>query len=154
MMDVFQVNRLLKQRPPFQMVERITALEPGVSAQGIKTVSINDPWFAGHFPELPILPGVLVVEACAQVCAVTAQAGAPDEGQLYVLLKVDQFKFLKPILPGDTMEINIRQKSKGGPLFAFEATVNVGGICHAKGQLSFTAVTEETITGSEKEAEA
>ncbi len=145
MMNVFEVNQILKQRPPFQMIERVTAMDEN-GATGTKTVSANDPWFAGHFPGTPILPGVLIVESCAQLCSVVAQSEAGDsEGLLYVLLKVDGFKFLKPIIPGDVMEITVTKKSRGGPMISFDAAVNVAGACRAKGSLSFTAIPRETV---------
>lgn len=145
MMNIFEVNKILKQRPPFQMIERVTALDEN-SATGTKTVSANDPWFAGHFPGTPILPGVLIVESCAQLCSVVAQSEADgDEGLLYVLLKVDGFKFLKPVVPGDVMEITVTKKSHGGPMISFDAVVNVAGACRAKGSLAFTAIPRETV---------
>ncbi len=144
MMNIFEVNKILKQRPPFQMIERVTALDEN-GATGTKTVSANDPWFAGHFPGTPILPGVLIVESCAQLCSVVAQSEADgDEGLLYVLLKVDGFKFLKPVVPGDVMEITVTKKSHGGPMISFDAVVNVAGACRAKGSLAFTAIPRET----------
>ncbi len=145
MMNIFEVNKILKQRPPFQMIERVTALDEN-GATGTKTVSANDPWFAGHFPGTPILPGVLIVESCAQLCSVVAQSEANgDEGLLYVLLKVDGFKFLKPVVPGDVMEITVTKKSHGGPMISFDAVVNVAGACRAKGSLAFTAIPRETV---------
>lgn len=145
MMNIFEVNKILKQRPPFQMIERVTALDEN-GATGTKTVSANDPWFAGHFPGTPILPGVLIVESCAQLCSVVAQSEADgDEGLLYVLLKVDGFKFLKPVVPGDVMEITVTKKSHGGPMISFDAMVNVAGACRAKGSLAFTAIPRETV---------
>lgn len=145
MMNIFEVNKILKQRPPFQMIERVTALDEN-GATGTKTVSANDPWFAGHFPGTPILPGVLIVESCAQLCSVVAQSEADgDEGLLYVLLKVDGFKFLKPVVPGDVMEITVTKKSHGGPMISFNAVVNVAGACRAKGSLAFTAIPRETV---------
>lgn len=145
MMNIFEVNKILKQRPPFQMIERVTALDEN-GATGTKTVSANDPWFAGHFPGTPILPGVLIVESCAQLCSVVAQSEADgDEGLLYVLLKVDGFKFLKPVVPGDVMEITVTRKSHGGPMISFDAVVNVAGACRAKGSLAFTAIPRETV---------
>lgn len=145
MMNIFEVNKILKQRPPFQMIERVTALNEN-GATGTKTVSANDPWFAGHFPGTPILPGVLIVESCAQLCSVVAQSEADgDEGLLYVLLKVDGFKFLKPVVPGDVMEITVTKKSHGGPMISFDAVVNVAGACRAKGSLAFTAIPRETV---------
>ena len=65
MMNINDINKRIKQRPPFQMIERVTELEPNVSATGIKCVSVNEPYFMGHFPDSPIMPGVLIVEACA-----------------------------------------------------------------------------------------
>lgn len=145
MMNIFEVNKILKQRPPFQMIERVTALDEN-GATGTKTVSANDPWFAGHFPGTPILPGVLIVESCAQLCSVVAQSEANgNEGLLYVLLKVDGFKFLKPVVPGDVMEITVTKKSHGGPMISFDAVVNVAGACRAKGSLAFTAIPRETV---------
>lgn len=145
MMNIFEVNKILKQRPPFQMIERVTALDEN-GATGTKTVSANDPWFAGHFPGTPILPGVLIVESCAQLCSVVAQSEATgDEGLLYVLLKVDGFKFLKPVVPGDVMEITVTKKSHGGPMISFDAVVNVAGACRAKGSLAFTAIPRESV---------
>ena len=147
MMNIFEVNKIIKQRPPFQMIERVTAIDDN-GATGIKTVSVNDPWFAGHFPGTPILPGVLIVESCAQLCSVVAQSEATDdEGMLYVLLKVDGFKFLKPVVPGDVMEITVTKKSHGGPMISFDATVNVSGACRAKGSLAFTAIPRESVEG-------
>lgn len=145
MMNIFEVNKILKQRPPFQMIERVTRMDEN-GAAGTKTVSANDPWFAGHFPGTPILPGVLIVESCAQLCSVVAQSEATgDEGMLYVLLKVDGFKFLKPVIPGDVMEITVTKKSRGGPMITFDAAVSVAGVCRAKGSLSFTAIPRESV---------
>ena len=67
MMNINDINKRLKQRPPFQMIERVIELTPNESARGIKCVSINEPYFMGHFPDAPIMPGVLIVEACAQL---------------------------------------------------------------------------------------
>lgn len=147
MMNIFEVNKILKQRPPFQMIERVTEIDEN-GATGTKTVSANDPWFAGHFPGTPILPGVLIVESCAQLCSVVAQSEATgDEGLLYVLLKVDGFKFLKPVVPGDVMEITVTKKSHGGPMISFDAKVSVAGECRAKGSLAFTAIPRESVEG-------
>lgn len=145
MMNVYGVRKNLRQRPPFQMIERVTELVPGQSAVGTKTVSINDPWFAGHFPDAPILPGVLIVETCAQLCSLTVESEGDDESKLYVLLKVDNFKFLKPVLPGDVMTVSVTKKSAGGPLISFDATVTVDGQLRSKGSLAFTAIDRATL---------
>lgn len=147
MMNIYEVNRRLKQRPPFQMIERVSEYEAGERAVGHKTVSINDPWFTGHFPGTPILPGVLIAESCAQLCSLTVDASETEKDKLYVLLKLDGFKFLKPVLPGDTMDITVTKKSRGGPLISFDAVVTVAGECRAKGTLSFTALDRKALDG-------
>ncbi|MDY3862688.1 MAG: 3-hydroxyacyl-ACP dehydratase FabZ [Eubacteriales bacterium] len=148
MMNIYGVQKNLRQRPPFQMIEKVTELTPGESAVGIKTVSVNDPWFAGHFPGTPILPGVLIAETCAQLCSLTVESEGDDEKMLYVLLKIDRFKFIKPVIPGDVMTVSVRKTSAGGPLIAFDATVTVdGGVC-AKGSLAFTAIPRESLEGN------
>lgn len=141
-MNIYGVNRHLKQRPPFQMIEKVVELVPGVSAVGTKTVSVNDPWFAGHFPDAPILPGVLIAESCAQLCSLAVSAGESEEeaDKLHVLLKLDGFKFLRPVLPGDVMTVSVTKKSGGGPLVTFDAVVTVDGQVRSKGTLSFTTM--------------
>lgn len=144
MMNIDEVNKRLKQRPPFQMIEKIAELVPGESAKGIKAVSVNEPYFAGHFPDSPIMPGVLVVEACAQLCSITME-GETDESIVYVLLKVDQFKFLKPVIPGDLLVIDVKKEMAAGGIFRFSASVTVDGATKAKGVLSFTSMKKEDI---------
>ena len=148
MMNIYGVQKNLRQRPPFQMIEKVTELTPGESAVGIKTVSVNDPWFAGHFPGTPILPGVLIAETCAQLCSLTVESEGDDEKMLYVLLKIDRFKFIKPVIPGDVMTVSVRKTSAGGPLIAFDATVTVDGEVRSKGSLAFTAIPRESLEGN------
>ena len=97
MMNINEVQKRIKQRPPFQMIEKIVEIRDGEYAKGIKNVSINEPYFMGHFPDAPIMPGVLIVEACAQLCSVTIESDGTDEDKIYVLLKCDEFKFVKPV---------------------------------------------------------
>ena len=129
------------------MIERVLELHEGESARGIKNVSVNEPYFVGHFPDTPIMPGVLIIESCAQLCSLVVET-AGDENSVYVLLKVDNFKFLKPVIPGDTLEITVAKTNKGnGPLLSFEAIARVDGEIRAKGAMSFTAVAKESIYG-------
>lgn len=144
MMYIDGINKRLKQRPPFQMVERVTELVPGEMARGIKNVSVNEPYFAGHFPGTPIMPGVLVIECAAQLCSLVME-GEPDGDKFYVLLKVDNFKFIKPVIPGDTLDIFVTKSPTSGPLVRFSAVLTVDGEIHAKGVLTFTAVNREDI---------
>lgn len=145
MMNIFEVNKRLKQRPPFQMIEKVLELVPGESARGTKNVCINEPYFTGHFPEVPIMPGVLVIESCAQLCSLVIEGDRTDESVIYVLLKVDTFKFVKPVLPGDTLDITVTKTSSGGTLTYFDAKVMVDGQVRAKGSMVFTSIPKESI---------
>lgn len=145
MMNIDEISRRIKQRPPFQMIERVLELTPGESARGIKNVSVNEPYFAGHFPGAPVMPGVLQIECAAQLCSLVVENEGTDEGTIYVLLKVDAFKFVKPVIPGDTLDITVRCARKSGVLTSFDAVLRVGAEVRAKGNMTFTAVPKETI---------
>lgn len=140
MMNIYGVNKYIKQRPPFQMIEKVLDVIPNESAVGVKAVAINEPWFQGHFPDSPIMPGVLIIESCAQLCSITMETHEASDNKLYVLLKVDNFKFLKPIIPGDLMTVSVKKKSGSGPIITYDAVVTVDGEIRSKGSLSFTAI--------------
>ena len=91
-MNIIEINKRIKQRPPFQMVERVLDVVPGESVTALKNVSVNEPYFMGHFPDAPIMPGVLVIESAAQACSLAIEADGTDESTIYVLLKVKDFK--------------------------------------------------------------
>ena len=116
MMNINEVQKRIKQRPPLQMIEKVLEVEDGEYAKGIKCVSVNEPYFAGHFPDAPIMPGVLVIEACAQLCSITMESQGTEDDKIYVLLKCEEFKFLRPVIPGDCLEIEVRKESGGGIL--------------------------------------
>ena len=91
-----EVNGKLKQRPPFQFVDRIIEYTPKEYAKGIKNVTVNEPYFSGHFPDAPVMPGVLLIECCAQMCAVCLDLGEnEDPTKINVMLKADGFRFLR-----------------------------------------------------------
>lgn len=116
MMNIMEVNKRLRQRPPFQMIEKVLELTPGESARGTKNVCINEPYFMGHFPDAPIMPGVLIIESCAQLCSLVFENDGVNDDLLYVLLKVDNFKFVKPVIPGDVLDITVTKTKSGGTL--------------------------------------
>lgn len=144
-MNIIEINKRIKQRPPFQMVERVLDVVPGESVTALKNVSVNEPYFMGHFPDAPIMPGVLVIESAAQACSLAIEADVTDESTIYVLLKVKDFKFVKPIIPGDTMIINCKKTMGSAGLYSFAVTISVNDKVRAKGELMFTAVDKETI---------
>ena len=144
-MNIIEINKRIKQRPPFQMVERVLDVVPGESVTALKNVSVNEPYFMGHFPDAPIMPGVLVIESAAQACSLAIEADGTDESTIYVLLKVKDFKFVKPIIPGDTMIINCKKTMGSAGLYSFAVTISVNDKVRAKGELMFTAVDTESI---------
>lgn len=131
------------------MVEKVLEIVPGESVKALKNVSVNEPYFMGHFPDSPIMPGVLVIESAAQACSLAIEADGTDEKTIYVLLKVKDFKFVKPIIPGDTMIIDCKKTMGSSGLFSFAVTISVDGKARAKGELMFTAVDKETIYAEE-----
>ena len=145
MMNINEVQKRIKQRPPFQMIEKVLEVEDGEYAKGIKCVSVNEPYFAGHFPDAPIMPGVLVIEACGQLCSITMESQGTEDDKIYVLLKCEEFKFLRPVIPGDCLEIEVRKESGGAGLVKFNAKVTVDGKVKAKGILAFTSMNKEDI---------
>lgn len=147
MMNLLEINKRIKQRPPFQMIEKVLELEPNKSAKGIKNVSVNEPYFVGHFPETPIMPGVLLIECAAQLCSlvIAPDDAASDEDKLYVLLKVKDFKFLKPVIPGDTLVIDVECTMSGAAAYEFSAVISVDGSVKAKGSMLFTSVDKSSV---------
>lgn len=147
MMNLLEINKRIKQRPPFQMIERVTELEPNVRAVGIKNVSVNEPYFMGHFPDAPIMPGVLLIESAAQLCSlvIAPDDAADDEDKLYVLLKVKDFKFLKPVIPGDTLTVEVKCTLSSAAAYEFSAVIKVGNIIKAKGSMLFTSMEKSAV---------
>ena len=145
MILINEINEKIKQRPPFQMIDRVLEITPNESAVGIKCVSVNEPYFMGHFPGAPIMPGVLIIESCAQLCSLVFDTEGANPDLIYVLLKVDGFKFLKPVIPGDALKINVVKTKTMGPLVTFAAKVFVDDELKAKGEMTFTSVEKNKI---------
>jgi 3-hydroxyacyl-[acyl-carrier-protein] dehydratase len=117
MIDVKEIMQILPHRYPFLLVDRIESLKEGEEIVGIKNVSVNEPFFVGHFPGNPIMPGVLIIEAMAQVGGVLAFHSSPKEwaGSLVYFMGIDKVRFRKPVVPGDQLRLQlttIRQKQK------------------------------------------
>ena len=144
-MNILDINKRIKQRPPFQMVERVTELEPGRYAKGVKCVSVNEPYFMGHFPDMPVMPGVLIIESLAQLCTLVIDEDASDPDKVYVLLKADAFKFVKAVVPGDTLTLEATVLLAAGGLYKFAVKASVDGGVRAKGELSFTAARKDQL---------
>ena len=131
------------------MIERVTELVPNESAKGIKCVSVNEPYFMGHFPGAPIMPGVLLIESAAQLCSlvIAPEGAAQDDNKMYVLLKVKDFKFLRPVIPGDRLEIEVKAVMISAAAAEFSAVISCDGTVRAKGSMLFTAMDKNAIYG-------
>src|SRR5260370_27309043 len=103
-LDVIQIMQLIPHRYPFLMIEKLVEIVPHESAVGIKNVSINEPYFQGHFPTKPVMPGVLIIEAMAQTaaCLVVHSLGMNSQGKLVYFMSIDDARFRRPVSPGDT----------------------------------------------------
>ncbi len=145
MMNILDINERIKQRPPFQMIERVMELEPNVRAVGTKCVSVNEPYFTGHFPGAPIMPGVLLIECAAQLCSLVIAPENEDNDKLYVLLKVKDFKFLKPVIPGDVLTIEVKCTMSGAGAYEFGAVISADGKTKAKGSMLFTSMDKKAV---------
>ncbi len=126
--DINKIMELLPHRYPFLLVDRVTEVEAGVSLQAIKNVSINEPFFQGHFPGQPIMPGVLILEAMAQGTGLLAFSGLidADESRLYMLVGIDKARFRGQVLPGDQLllDIKLKRNMRGIGIFACQALVD------------------------------
>lgn len=124
MIDINGIQNLLPHRYPFLMVDRITELEPNAKAVGIKNVTVNEPFFQGHFPGNPIMPGVLIVEAMAQIAGVLA-FGSGVQGNAVFFMSIEKAKFRKPVVPGDQLKMEIKVLQQRGNVWKFSGTAKV-----------------------------
>ncbi|WP_173932176.1 3-hydroxyacyl-ACP dehydratase FabZ [Chelativorans sp. Marseille-P2723] len=132
--DIQRLLRLLPHRYPFLLVDRIINVDGDNSAVGIKNVTMNEPHFMGHFPEQPVMPGVLIVEAMAQTAgAICLHNSKEDRPSLVYFMTIENAKFRKPVVPGDRMEIHVKKMKQRGTIwkFACEATVDGGKVAEA-----------------------
>jgi len=136
-----EITKLLPHRYPFLLVDRIIEYVPGEKAVGIKNVTCNEPYFQGHFPGRPVMPGVLITEAMAQVCGVLlAQMPNCPEG-LSMLTGIDKAKFRRPVVPGDQLRISVKLLSvKRNRFGKMECLAEVDGQKVAEGELMFSIV--------------
>jgi 3-hydroxyacyl-[acyl-carrier-protein] dehydratase len=135
-----RVMRMIPHRYPFLMVDKVVDLVRDESAVGVKNVSINEPYFQGHFPSHPVMPGVLIIEAMAQSAAVLVvhTLGPDAEGKLVYFMSVDSARFRKPVVPGDTLYVHVAKRQRRGPVWKFDSEAKVNGAVVA--QATFAAM--------------
>jgi 3-hydroxyacyl-[acyl-carrier-protein] dehydratase len=146
--DATDIQRILPHRYPFLLVDRIVELEPLRRAVGIKLVTINEPFFQGHFPGYPVMPGVLIVEAMAQVGGVVVNSAPENQEKLALFAGIDKVRFKRQVKPGDTLliEVEINQIRRG--VGAGSGTATVNGELACRGEILFALVDKPASLGT------
>jgi 3-hydroxyacyl-[acyl-carrier-protein] dehydratase len=134
-----EIRDLIPHRYPFLLVDRIVELEPGVRAVGIKNVTQNEPFFQGHFPDYPVMPGVLIIEAMAQVGAVGVMAGGEHKEKLALFAGIDGVRFRRQVVPGDVLRMEVDIDRLKGRVGRGTGRASVGGerVCEAQLMFAF-----------------
>ena len=137
MLTIEQIMEIIPHRPPFLLIDRILELEPGARAVGLKQVTINEPFFQGHFPGQPIMPGVLQIEALAQVGAVALLSQPQHKGKIALFARIDGTRFRKPVTPGDSLRLEVTLEKMRGPVGKGKAVASVDGTVVTEGEFTF-----------------
>jgi len=140
MMNSIEIQKIIPHRYPFLLVDKIIEMEVGKKAVGIKNVTINEPFFQGHFPGNPIMPGVLMVEALAQVGAVSILSMEEYKGKIAVFTGIDKVKFRRQVVPGDTLKLEVEIISIRRNIGKGNAVATVDGKVAVKGEIAFAIV--------------
>jgi len=121
MLDINEIKKIIPHRYPFLLVDKIIECDDDSQIVGIKSVTVNEPFFQGHFPDFPVMPGVLIVEAMAQVACILAMRVLKKEGHASVFFTgIDGVKFRKPVIPGDVLRLELTKTKQRGELFRFD----------------------------------
>ncbi|HEU5339340.1 MAG TPA: 3-hydroxyacyl-ACP dehydratase FabZ [Sulfuricaulis sp.] len=128
-MDIHEVLKYLPHRYPFLLIDRVLAFTKDESLTAIKNVTINEPFFQGHFPNRPVMPGVLMIEAMAQACAILSFKSMdtlPSKNSIFYFVGIDKARFKRPVEPGDQLVINVSTKRQMKGIWQFETNARVG----------------------------
>lgn len=139
---IHQLLSILPHRYPFVLIDRVTEVKAGQFARGHKCVSYNEPWFPGHFPERPIMPGVLIVEALAQIGGILAHATDPFDpsGKLMLFLGIDRARFRRPVVPGDRLDLYVEVIQRRASVWKLRGHASVDGARAAEAELLASVV--------------
>jgi 3-hydroxyacyl-[acyl-carrier-protein] dehydratase len=136
-------TELIPHRPPFLFVDEVVAVEPGEMARGRWTLPPDAPFLAGHFPGQPIMPGVLIVEALAQTGAMAVLSEEDNRGRLALFAGIERARFRRPVLPGETLDLEVRITRRRGPVGEGEGRASVNGTLACEAVLRFAVVDRE-----------
>ncbi|MDP2167869.1 MAG: 3-hydroxyacyl-ACP dehydratase FabZ [Thermodesulfovibrionales bacterium] len=124
-MEIKEIMSLLPHRYPFLLVDRVESIEKGASIVGIKNVTVNEPFFQGHFPGNPIMPGVLIVEAMAQAAGIIAFHAGEDGAKSVYFMSIESAKFRKPVIPGDRLKLTVKVIKRRNNVWKFSGVATV-----------------------------
>lgn len=142
--DIEQIMQMIPHRYPFLLIDKVTDIIHGASAVGIKNVTINEPFFQGHFPQHPIMPGVLIIEAMAQTAAVLVmETTGKTAGGLVYFMSVEGARFRKPVRPGDSLHIHVEKQQHRGTVWKFKGEARVDGTLMAEATYAAMIVEDE-----------
>ncbi len=147
-----EIMRVIPHRYPFLLIDRVLELEPGKRVVALKNVSANEPQFTGHFPERPIMPGVLMVEALAQAGAVAVLSLPENRGKLALFAAIDDCRFRRTVLPGDTLRLEISVEKLQRMFGRARAVASVDGEVAVEATLSFIIPRDQSIGGGHSDA--
>ncbi len=137
MLDIKEIQKIIPHRPPFLLIDHILELEPGKRALGLKNVSINEPYFTGHFPDYPVMPGVLIIEAMAQVGAVALLSLEENKGKLALFAGIDKVRFKRQVAPGEQLKIEVVMTKMRSSIGRGEGKAYIGDELAVSGELLF-----------------
>lgn len=133
-LDILRVMQAIPHRYPFLLIDRVVEVIRNVSAVGVKNVSVNESFFAGHFPNHPVMPGVLIIESMAQTAAVLVveTLGPESAGKVVYFMSIEGAKFRRPVMPGDQLRVHVKKERNRGNVWKFNATARVDGVAVAE----------------------
>jgi 3-hydroxyacyl-[acyl-carrier-protein] dehydratase len=147
--DILRIKRMIPHRYPFLMIDKVVNIEVNRFAVGIKNVTVNEPHFDGHFPVIPVMPGVLVIEAMAQTSAVLVveTLGVIDQDLLVYFMGIENAKFRRVVSPGDTLELHVTVARNRGKVWKFRGEAKVGDALCAEAEFAAMIMTQDEATG-------
>ena len=135
MMGIKEIQEIIPHRHPFLLIDCIEEVTPGEGAVGYKNVTYNEPWFAGHFPQEPVMPGVLIVEALAQTGCVLLLSREENKGKIGVFAGINKMRFRRMVIPGDVLKLEVKLTNQRAGIYFADVCASVDGEVAARGEI-------------------